>query len=103
MHDDLRERVRVAAGRASVSTAAVIDSQSVKGLEMTGRARRGSDAGKKIYGIRRYLAVDVLGVLLTMLVPAASVQDRDAAPWAFTGRADLMPAGGVRVAWGAGG
>ena len=59
MHDDLRERVRVAAGRASVSTAAVIDSQSVKGLEMTGRARRGSDAGKKIYGIRRYLAVDV--------------------------------------------
>ena len=33
MHDDLRERVRLAAGRKAAPTAAVIDSQSVKGSE----------------------------------------------------------------------
>ena len=48
MHDDLRDRVRAAAGRTAAPTAAVIDSQSVKGSEMIGRARRGYDAGKKI-------------------------------------------------------
>jgi transposase len=31
MHDDLRERVRAAAGRAKAPAAAIIDSQSVKG------------------------------------------------------------------------
>ena len=41
MHDDLRDRVRAAAGRTAAPTAAVIDSQSVKGSEMIGRARRG--------------------------------------------------------------
>src|SRR6266513_2222929 len=84
MHDELRDRVRVAAGRKSAPTAAIIDSQSVKGSEMIGRGRRGYDAGKKINGTKRHLAVDVLGLLLTVLVTAASVQDRDATkplPW----------------------
>ena len=45
MHDDLRERVRIAAGRGRVPTAAIIDSQSVKGSEMIARGRRGYDAG----------------------------------------------------------
>jgi transposase len=50
MHDDLRDRVRAAAGRTAAPTAAIIDSQSVKGAEMIGRAHRGYDAGKKING-----------------------------------------------------
>jgi transposase len=45
MHDDLRERVRLAAGRKPRPTAAIIDSQSVKGSEMIARTRRGYDAG----------------------------------------------------------
>ena len=53
MHDDLRDRVRAASGRTAAPTAAIIDSQSVKGSEMIARARRGYDAGKKING--RYL------------------------------------------------
>ena len=48
MHADLRERVRIAAGRSTRPTAAIIDSQSVKGSEMIARSRRGYDAGKKI-------------------------------------------------------
>jgi transposase len=79
MHDDLRERVRLAAGRTRQPSAAVIDSQSVKGSEMIARSRRGYDAAKKINGIKRHIAVDTLGLLLTVLVTAASVQDRDAA------------------------
>jgi putative transposase len=50
MHQDLRNRVRAAAGRKTAPTAAIIDSQSVKGSEMIARTRRGYDAGKKING-----------------------------------------------------
>jgi transposase len=56
MHDDLRGRIRLAAGRTAAPTAAIIDSQSVKGSEMIGRGRRGYDAGKKINGTYLELA-----------------------------------------------
>jgi putative transposase len=79
MHDDLRERIRLAAGRSKQPSPAVIDSQSVKGSEIIARPRRGYDAGKKINGTKRHIAVDVIGLLLTVLVTAHSVQDRDAA------------------------
>ncbi|MGH3273602.1 MAG: transposase [Streptosporangiaceae bacterium] len=79
MHDELRERIRLAAGRNSWPTAAIIDSQSVKGSEMVARTGRGYDAGKKINGRKRHIAVDTGGLLLTVLVTAAFVQDRDAA------------------------
>ena len=58
MHDELRERVRAAAGRGRAPTAAIIDSQSVKGPEMVARTGRGYDAGKKINGRKRHIAVD---------------------------------------------
>jgi transposase len=101
MHDDLRDRVRAAAGRTSAPTAAIIDSQSVKGSEMIGRARRGYDAGKKINGTKRHLAVDVVGLLLTVLVTAASVQDRDAAKPLLWNLRRAFPS--VRLAWADGG
>jgi transposase len=53
MHDDLRDRIRLAAGRNAAPTAAVIDSQSVKGSEMIAGGRRGYDAGKKVNGTKR--------------------------------------------------
>jgi transposase len=101
MHDDLRERVRVAAGRSPRPTAAIIDSQSVKGSEMIARTRRGYDAGKKISGTKRHIAVDVLGLLLTVLVTAASVQDRDAAKPLLWNLRRAFPS--VRLAWADGG
>jgi transposase len=79
LHDDLREQVRVLAGRRPSPTAACIDSQSVKGADTVGKASRGFDAGKKIEGRKRHIAVDVMGLLLCVVVTAASVQDRDAA------------------------
>jgi putative transposase len=101
MHNDLRERVRAAAGRNLRPSAAVIDSQSVKGSEMIARTRRGYDAGKKINGTKRHLAVDALGLLLTVLVTAASVQDRDAAKPLLWNLRKAFPA--VKLAWADGG
>jgi transposase len=101
MHDDLRDRVRAVAGRKGAPTAAVIDSQSVKGSEMIARARRGYDAGKKINGTKRHIAVDALGLLLTVLVTAASVQDRDAAKPLLWNLRKAFPS--VRLAWADGG
>ncbi|HVN10709.1 MAG TPA: IS5 family transposase [Kineosporiaceae bacterium] len=79
VHDVLRDQVRVMEGRAPSPTAAVIDSQSVKGAATVGTARRGYDAGKKINGVKRHIAVDTLGLLLVVMVTAAGVQDRDGA------------------------
>ena len=79
VHDVLRDQVRALEGRDPLPTAAVIDSQSVKGAETVGAARRGYDAGKKINGVKRHVAVDTLGLLLVVMVSAASVQDRDGA------------------------
>ena len=101
MHDDLRERVWAAAGRKAAPTAAIIDSQSVKGSEMIARARRGYDAGKKINGTKRHLAVDTIGLLLTVLVTAASVQDRDAARPLLWNLRRAFPS--IKLAWADGG
>jgi transposase len=101
MHDELRERVRVTAGRTPVPSAAVIDSQSVKGSEMVARGDRGYDAGKKINGTKRHIAVDVMGLLLTVLVTAASVQDRDAARPLLWNLRRAFPQ--VKLAWADGG
>ena len=40
---------------------------------------RGYDAGKKINGRKRHLVVDTLGLILVVVVHAASIQDRDGA------------------------
>lgn len=82
IHDVLRDQVRLLEGRDPLPTAAVIDSQSVKAVkaaETVGAARRGYDAGKKINGVKRHIAVDTLGLLLVVMVSAAGVQDRDGA------------------------
>src|SRR5512132_762690 len=79
VHDVLREQVRVAAGRRPAPSAAIIDSQSVRAADTVPKVSRGWDAGKKVNGRKRHLAVDTLGLLLVVLVTAASIQDRDAA------------------------
>jgi transposase len=75
----LRGRLRLAHGRAELPTAGSIDSQSVKAADTVGAASRGFDAGKKINGRKRHIAVDTLGLVLAVVVTAASVQDRDGA------------------------
>jgi transposase len=79
MHDELRGQVRVLAGRSPQPTAAVIDSQSVKAADTVAKDSRGWDNAKKVNGRKRHLAVDVTGLILAIVVTAASVQDRDGA------------------------
>lgn len=44
---------------------------------------RGYDSGKHVKGRKRHLLVDTLGLLLAVVVTAASVQDRDGAKLLF--------------------
>jgi transposase len=74
--DRLRGRLRVAMGRDRQPSAAIVDSQSVKGADTVGAATRGFDGGKMINGRKRHIAVDVEGFLLTVVVTAANVGDR---------------------------
>jgi len=98
---NLAERIRAAAGRNGRPSAAIIDSQSVKGSEMIARTRRGYDAGKKINGTKRHVAVDALGLLLAVLITAASVQDRDAAKPLLWNLGKAFPS--IKLAWADGG
>ena len=77
IHDVLRDCVRKTEGRRVAPTAAIVDSQSVKTPDQAGE--RGYDAGKKISGRKRHVAVDCLGLILAMMITPAAVQDRDAA------------------------
>ena len=73
IHDTLRAAVRRKAGRHTHPTAGCLDSQSVKTTHTPGV--RGYDSGKKINGRKRHLRVDTMGLLLPVVVTAASVSD----------------------------
>jgi transposase len=90
-----------ARGPASAPTAAVIDSASVRGADTVPRRSRGYDAGKKVNGRKRHLAVDTGGLLLAVIVTIAGIQDRDGACRLLAALRDKFST--VRLIWADGG
>ena len=61
-------------GRDSATSFCIVDAQSVKNTD-TAR-KKGYDAGKKVSGIKRHIAVDTQGLPHAIGVTTAEVTDR---------------------------
>jgi putative transposase len=81
VHDLLRKKVRTAEKPYHPRTSASVDSQSVD--TTSGGEQRGRDNFKNVDGRKRHIVVDSMGLLLAVLVTAASVDDAAAAPELF--------------------
>src|SRR5205085_2356128 len=93
IHDALRTKVRAAEKPYHPRTTASVDSQSVD--TTSGGEQRGRDNAKNVDGRKRHIVVDSMGLLLAVLVTAASVDDAQAAQSLFP-RLEGQPVGKVR-------
>lgn len=75
IHDLLRCQAREKAGRTEDPTAIILDTQSIRAANHVPAATTGKDAGKRVPGRKRGLAVDALGLIIAVVVTAASVTD----------------------------
>jgi putative transposase len=76
IHETLVEKIRKQHGKQEEPSVGIIDAQSVKNT-LVSCEDKGFDAGKKIKGIKRHIIVDTLGLILTVVIQSASVQDRN--------------------------
>ena len=93
IHDALRRAVRAREKPYQPRTTASVDSQSVD--TTSGGEHRGRDNAKNVDGRKRHIVVDSMGLLLAVLVTAASVDDGVAASELFA-RLEGQPISQVR-------
>lgn len=72
---------RARQGRSSTTSFLIVDAQSVKNTDTAGQ--KGYDAGKKVSGIKRHIAVDTQGLPHAVAITTAEVTDRNGALAAF--------------------
>lgn len=77
IHDLLRCQARERAGRTEDPSAVVLDTQSIRAANNVPAKTTGKDAGKLVAGRKRGIAVDVLGLIIAVVVTAASVTDNE--------------------------
>lgn len=75
MAHDLRELLRVAAGKEPLPSAVIMDAHTMQSTPESG-ARAGYDGHKRRKGSKVHIAVDTLGHLLALKVTAADQQER---------------------------
>ncbi|KAF5999215.1 IS5 family transposase [Streptomyces sp. WAC00263] len=78
IHDLLRWQVRESRGRKADPSLVVLDTQSLHAAAGVPADTTGKDAAKKVPGRKRGLAVDVLGLVIAVVVLAASAHDNAA-------------------------
>ena len=78
IHDLLRWHAREKKGRKADPSLVVLDTQSVHAAASVPADTTGRDAGKKVPGRKRCLAVDVLGLVIAVVVLAASAHENTA-------------------------
>jgi putative transposase len=86
----LRRTTRQQAGKHPEPSAAIMDTQSIK-TTVESAKYSGYDGHKKVKGRKRHLLVDTLGLLISVYVTSANVQDRVGARCLLAGRKPLMP------------
>jgi putative transposase len=83
---------RQSIGRERSPSVGILDSQSVKTVSLSAE-NAGFDGAKKIKGRKMHIMVDIFGLLLTVVVHSAKIQDRDGAKmlfeWLFENRWDF--------------
>ena len=78
IHDLLRWQAREQHGRLADPSLVVLDTQSVHAAAGVPASTTGNDAGKRVHGRKRGLAVDVLGLVVAVVVLAASAHENAA-------------------------
>lgn len=74
IHDYLVKDIRVKSGRNPEPSVGIVDSQTVKASNIC-QEDIGYDGGKKIKGRKRHIAVDTLGLLLSVIIHPANIHD----------------------------
>jgi transposase len=70
-------KVRINSGRNEKTSFCIVDAQSVKNTDTA--EEKGYDAGKKVSGIKRHIAVDTQGLPHAIHITTANVTDRTGA------------------------
>jgi len=89
IHEHLRDKVRIKAGKYKSPSLGLIDSQSVK-TTRSGSIYRGINGGKMTKGRKRHIIIETLGLLLAVVVETSNEPDSKSTPKAIQLLKDLF-------------